>query len=87
MIAMADTVSVTTRYPVALRDRLDKLAEVTERSRAWHLIKALEAYLEEAEQDVNDILEGIRAAEAGDVVPGEEVGRMIRDLVAANKVA
>jgi len=87
MIAMAETVSVTTRYPVALRDRLDKLAEVTERSPSWHLMKALEAYLEEAEQDINDILEGIRAAQAGDVVPGEEVGCMIRDLVAANKIA
>jgi predicted transcriptional regulator len=84
---MTSDVSVTARIPSELRERLDHLAKNTDRSRAWHIVRALEAYLAETEQLVAGDLEGIQALETGDVVPGEEVGRMIRELIAANKVA
>ena len=84
---MADNVTLSVRVNASIRDRLDTLAGQTDRSRAWHITQALEQYLNETEQDVADILEGIRADDTGDVVSGEEVGRMIQELIAANKVA
>jgi len=87
VITMADNVSITVRIDPSIRDRLDKLAEQTERSRAWHVIKALEQYLDETEQDMAGILESIRADDANELISGEEMGRMIQELIAANKVA
>ena len=84
---IAATVSVTLRIPAELCDRLDKLGQNTDRTRSWLITKALKQYLDEAEQEVSDVLEGIRAADAGDLISGEEVGRMIQELVKANKVA
>lgn len=84
---MADSVSVTLRIPADLCSRLDKLGQTTDRTRSWLITRALEQYLSEAEQEVSDVLEGIQAADAGDLVSGEEVGRMIQELVKANKVA
>ena len=84
---MADTVSVTIRIPSELSDRLDKLGQSTDRTRSWLITRALKQYLDEAEQEVCDVLQGIKAADAGDLISGEEVGRMIEDLLKANKVA
>lgn len=84
---MANTVSVTSRIPTEVCERLDRLAETTDRSRAWLINKALEQYLDEVEQDVAGTLEGIQAADGGEIVSGEEVGRMLQELIAANKVA
>ena len=50
---MADNVTLSVRVGASIRDRLDKLAGQTDRSRAWHITKALEQYLNETEQDVD----------------------------------
>ena len=77
---MAGTVSVTLRIPAELCNRLDNLGKNTDRTRSWLITKALKQYLDEAEQEVSDVIEGIRAADAGDLISGEEVGRMIQAI-------
>jgi RHH-type rel operon transcriptional repressor/antitoxin RelB len=47
---------LSVRIPKTIEERLDRLASRTERSRSYHVNKALEKYLED-EEDVIDAVE------------------------------
>jgi predicted transcriptional regulator len=64
---------VTARLSEALVGKLDTLATMTERSRAWHVAKAVERYVEE-ELDLHAFIqEGVDSADRGDLVGQAEV--------------
>jgi len=72
------TTTMTVRVPRALKNRLDKLADATARSRSWLAARALHAYVEDQEWQLAAIRKGIKDARAGRVVPHEKVARWLR---------
>ncbi|HMD98924.1 MAG TPA: CopG family ribbon-helix-helix protein [Terriglobia bacterium] len=75
---MSDTATFTVRVPADLKKRLDQLAEAVDRSRSWLTADALRSYVEEQQWQLAEIEEGLRDAEAGRVVPHDEVERWLK---------
>ena len=87
---MADTTTVTIRIPMELRERLDRLAKGTRRSRSYLAAQALDIYTRYELQIVEQILEGIEDVRAGRVVSHAEVvaqGRAIIEQARAREAA
>ncbi len=70
---MAETTTITVRVPVETKEKLDRLAELTRRSRSFLAAEALEGYVRHELDIVEKILEGIEDVKAGRVVPHEQV--------------
>ena len=70
---MTDSTTITVRVPVELRDKLDRLAQATERSRSYLAAEALQLYVESELEIVEGILEGIADFEAGRFFTHEQV--------------
>ncbi|MDP6951208.1 MAG: CopG family ribbon-helix-helix protein [Alphaproteobacteria bacterium] len=64
---------VTVRLNSGDVDKLDALAEATERSRAWHVEKALEAYLDLQAWQLEHIAKGLDQLESGEGISHEEI--------------
>ncbi len=69
----AATTTMTVRLPKEAKERLDRLAESTERSKSWLAADAIAEYLRRHEWQVAEIEHGIREADAGDFADPEEV--------------
>ena len=67
------TTSITFRTSKETEDRLDELAKATDRSRSWHVEKAVEAYLDLQAWQVQEIMKGLDDARAGRVIEHEKV--------------
>lgn len=74
------TTTLSIRLTEDRKLRIDALARATGRSRNYLFTEALDSYLDEHEWELAQIDEGIREAEAGDVVAREEA---LAALVAA----
>ena len=74
---MADTASLTVRLPTEIDARLDDLAKTTSLSKSRLAKNAIVAYLDEQEQQLEKIREGLADAAAGRVVSHEEVARWL----------
>lgn len=79
---MAETTTITIRVPVAVKERLDRLAELTRRSRSFLSAEALEIYTRNELEIVEQISAGVEDMEAGRVVPHEEAMAELRERVA-----
>jgi predicted transcriptional regulator len=66
------TTTVTVRIPEKTKAKLDRLAEVTRRSRSFLAADAINAYAEAELAIVEDILRGQDDARAGRVVPHDQ---------------
>ena len=75
---MAGTTSLSFRVSEETAERLDALAEATDRPRSWLLEQALESYLEVQAWQVEHIRQGLADLEAGRTVPHEEVVEMLK---------
>jgi len=82
---MAETTTITVRVPRETRDRLDRLAEATKRSRSFLAAEALDIYVREELQIVEGILRGMEDVKAGRVIPHEQVAAGLREIVAKAK--
>ena len=71
------TTTLTVRLPAELRQRLEKLARSTERSKSWLAVDALHNYVELHEWQVAQIKAGIHEADAGDFASDVEVAAVI----------
>jgi predicted transcriptional regulator len=80
---MAETTTITVRIPVELRDKLDRLAALTERSRSYLVVEALDAFTRDELEIVEGILEGIEDVKAGRVYTSEEVRAHVDELFEA----
>ncbi len=72
---MPKTVTMTVRLPIELKEQLDALSLATDRSRAYLAAQAIEEYLETQRWQIEAILEGIRAADRGELVDLGDVKR------------
>lgn len=61
------------RLPESLVAELDLLAGATMRSKSFHAIEALKAYLQRESWQVQDIHQGLAEADAGDFASEREV--------------
>ncbi len=79
---MAETTTITVRIPVEVKDKLDRIAEFTKRSRTYVAGDALAAYADSELETVEGILRGIADADAGRVVPHDEAMAYLRQRIA-----
>ncbi len=84
---MGSTATFTIRVPIAIKRRLDKLAKATSRTRSWLAADAVTTYVTEQDWQLAEIEEGIKDAEAGRVVPHEEVKRWLNSWGTDNEKA
>ena len=86
---MSDTTVVSVRLPTAVKDRLDRLAQGTSRSKSYLAAEAIEAFVERELAIIEGIQEGLADAAAGRVVPHETVvadlERIITEAEAAKR--
>jgi predicted transcriptional regulator len=75
-----ETRVLTAHVPAELALKVDQLAEQLERPRGWIVKQALIAWMDEEELRHQMTLEGLAEADAGHVVPHEEVEKWIRSL-------
>jgi predicted transcriptional regulator len=64
---------LTTRLPASIKSELDDLAKSTGRNRNSLVQEALRRFLEVERWQIADIQKAIRAADAGDFAPDEEM--------------
>ena len=65
--------TVTLRLDDAVKDKLEKLAESTHRSRSFLAAEAIKAYVDSNEWQINEIHAAIQEADAGDFASESEV--------------
>ncbi len=70
---MAKTTVFSVRVPLALKEKLESIAEAMDRPRSWVVNDALEQYIAEQAWQIEAIKEGSAAADRGEVVPHEDV--------------
>lgn len=75
---MASSEVLTLRLNAATSRRLGKLSKATDRTRSKLAAEAIEKYLEDQAWQVEAIEEGVRAADAGEVVSQERVERWVK---------
>ena len=81
------TTTFTIRVPVDVKRRLDKLAKSTSRTRSWLAADAVAGYVEQQHWQLAEIEEGIKDADAGRVVPHEDVKRWLNSWGTDNEQA
>ncbi|MEE8393346.1 MAG: CopG family ribbon-helix-helix protein [Rhodospirillales bacterium] len=73
------TTSMTFRAQEELVERLERLAKATDRTRSWHMEKALARYLELQSWQVEHIRQGLADMEAGRVVGHDRVESWLKN--------
>ena len=64
---------ITLRVPLDILEDIEKIAEASERSRSWVIVRALKYYLINEGSDILDIRKGLEDVEAGRVHDADEV--------------
>lgn len=75
---MMESVTMSIRLSPQTRERLDKLAQATDRSKSWLAAQAVEAFLDLQEWQVAAIQEGLAQAERGEFVEQDTVLAKLR---------
>lgn len=78
---------LTVRIPGELKKRLDGLAVVKARNRSQIALEAIQIYVEEEEEQLAGIDEGLRDAEAGRLISHSRVKRYLRSWGSKRKIA
>ena len=70
---MPQTTTMTVRLKPELKDRLDKLAEATHRSRSFLAGEAIRKFIELNEWQIQELEKAIKEANAGDFASAKEI--------------
>ena len=70
--------TMTIRLEDEVRDRLDRLAEATRRSKSFLAAEAIRAFVETNEWQIGEIRAALREADAGDFASDKEVAALSR---------
>lgn len=68
-----DSTTLTVRMPADIKERLERLAEATDRSKSRLAAEAIRKYLELEEWQIAEIQAGVREADRGEFASDEEV--------------
>lgn len=69
--------TVTLRLDDAVKDKLERLAESTHRSRSFLAAEAIKAYVESNEWQIAEIHQAIKEADAGDFATQADVDAVV----------
>ncbi len=83
---MSKSTLISVRVPVDVAQRLTALAEATDRSKSYPAALAIEEYLSIREWQLKAVEEGIREADAGELVDHERVIEWINSLGTDNEM-
>ena len=72
--------TVTFHTSPEVKKRLDRLANITNRSKSYLTNEAVERYLAEEEAFIQDVEEGIREADRGELIDHDDVVKYIKSL-------
>ncbi|MCD7059494.1 CopG family ribbon-helix-helix protein [Pelagibacterium xiamenense] len=78
---MPETTTLTVRLSPETKAKLDRIAELTQRSKSFLAAKALDAYATRELEICEKIQEGIEDVKAGRVVPHEQVVEEMNALI------
>ena len=70
--------TMTVRLENDVKDRLDALAEATQRSKSFLAAEAIRSYVENNEWQIGEIQAALKEADAGDFAGDEEVNALAR---------
>ena len=70
--------TMTIRLEDEVRDRLDRLAEATRRSKSFLAAEAIRAFVETNEWQIREIRAALREADAGDFASDKDVAALSR---------
>lgn len=73
-----ETTTLTLRVPVEMKDRLDKLAEATHRSKSWLAGEALRQYIDLESWQIGEIRVALQEADANDFATDAELDAVVR---------
>ena len=77
---MTDRATVTFHTSPEIKERLDRLANVTRRSKSFLTNEAVERYLSEEEDFIRDVEAGIAEADTGEFIEHEAAATYLRSL-------
>ncbi len=69
------TTTMTIRLEPELKDRLDRLAQATQRSKSYLAVEALRDYIELNAWQIQEVNDAIREADAGEFASDQELAR------------
>jgi predicted transcriptional regulator len=75
-------VTISARIPEELSEQLTALARALRRNRSWVIEEALRGYITSEVQFIEAVNEGIRAADAGDLLDQDDVMKELDELLA-----
>lgn len=78
--------NISIRLDEATREKLNALAQSQDRSRSWVVNDAIQAYFEHQDWIVEAIKVGIADAEAGRLVPHEDVMAELNEVIEAARL-
>jgi len=70
--------TMTVRLEDDVKDRLDVLAEATQRSKSFLAAEAIRTYVENNEWQIDEIQAALKEADAGDVASDNDVAALAR---------
>ena len=76
-----DTTTLTVRLPAELKEKLDALAESTQRTKSFLAAEAIADYVARETEIIAGVERGLEDMRAGRVVPHEEAMRRIRATI------
>lgn len=82
---MAESTTITIRLSQELKERLDRLAEATNRSKSYLAAEAVAAYLDANAWQIEAIRQAVEKADAGGPFVGDEDAMRYLDALAAGK--
>ena len=85
--AMNASTTMTIRVPLELKEKLERLAQGTRRSRSFLAAEAVTAYVERELEIIDGIQRGLADVAAGRVVPHDEVTAKARQIIEDAKAA
>jgi len=81
----AKSVTITARIPTTLAKKLEAYAKAAKRTRSWVIEDILDRYVDNEMAIVKAVLEGIEAADRGEMIPHDEVFRKLAEKSAARR--
>lgn len=73
-----ETTTLTLRVPIEMKERLDKLADATHRSKSYLAGEALRQYIDLEAWQIGEIQQALKEADANDFASDAEIDAVVR---------
>ncbi|MCC7310143.1 MAG: ribbon-helix-helix protein, CopG family [Sulfuritalea sp.] len=73
-----ETTTLTLRVPIEMKERLDKLADATNRSKSYLAGEALRQYIDLEAWQIGEIQQALKEADANDFASDAEIDAVVK---------